>query len=198
MEKEKRNNGLKKTYLLILTFILLLGFSYAIFSYLKLGEKTNIVKTGFLIIKIDDSIGKAIHVENAYPVTDEIGKTSDPYKFTITNQGTIDANYELRLISDLDAINECGCDKKNTIANSIKYEYKKTTSTSSTISNIQFLSNKNDWSKTSLETGTIKAGETISYELRLWIDEDTTSSEANKHLHAKVEVEAVQYTESIK
>lgn len=198
MQKKHDNAYLRKSYLVILFILLLLGISYAIFSYLGLGEKENIVKSGTLIIQLDDSMGKAIQVNNAFPVADEIGKSSDPYKFSITNSGTVDANYELRLISDLDAIKDCGCDKKNTIAKSIKYEYKKTSSQSSTKSAMDFLSNTSAWEQTALEKGTIKAGEVLQYELRLWIDEGATSSEANKHLHAKVEVEAVQYTENIK
>lgn len=197
MEKEAKNNSLKKLYLLLFILVLLLGITFAIFQYLKLGEKTNTVKTGTLIININDSMGDAINVQNAYPVTDEVGKNTDPYRFKITNSGTVDANYELRLISDQEAIKECGCDPKNTIAKSIKYEYKKTTDTASTTSAIKFLSSTNNWTTTTLETGRINAGDTISYEIRLWIDEDTTSSEANKHLHAKVEVEAVQYTEKV-
>ena len=198
MENKKKNNGLKRSYLSLLVILLLLGITYALFSYLKLGERTSSVTTGTLIMDIDDSMGEAIHVQNAYPVTDAVGKESTPYKFKVTNKGTVDANYELKLISDIDAIHKCGCNKKETIAKSIKYEYKKVTKDSSTISDIKFLSNRNDWSETSLETGFIKAGESINYELRLWIDEDTESTEANKHLHAKVEVEAIQYTESIK
>lgn len=198
MDKTKENKSLKKLSLLLLLLILLFGITFAIFQYLKLGEKTSSVKTGTLIINIDDSMGDAIRVENAYPVTDEVGKASDPYRFKITNSGTVDANYELRLISDQEAIKECGCDPKNTIAKSIKCEYKKITDTSSTTSAIKFLSSTNDWTTTTLETGRINAGDTIRYEIRLWIDEDATSQEANKHLHAKVEVEAVQYTENVK
>lgn len=198
MENKKRNNVLKRSYLSLLAILLLLGITYALFSYLKLGEKTSSVTTGTLIMDIDDSMGDAIHVENAYPVTDVVGKASEPYKFKITNKGTVDANYELRLISDLEAISKCGCNRKDTIAKSIKYEYKKVTKDSSTVSDIKFLSDHSNWSQTSLETGFIKAGESINYEIRLWIDENTESTEANKHLHAKVEVEAIQYTESIK
>lgn len=197
MQKNSDHSYLKKIYLLLLFLLLILGISYAIFSYLGLGEKENTVKSGTLIIQLDDSMGEAIQVENAFPVSDEIGKSSDPYKFTITNSGTVDANYELRLISDLEAIKVCGCDKNNTIAKSVKYEYKKISNQSSTKSITDFLSNTSNWTKTALEKGTIKAGEVLQYELRLWIDEEATSSEANKHLHAKVEVEAVQYTENI-
>ncbi len=197
MKKKDKKNLLKQSYLSLLVLLLLLGITYAVFSYLKLGDKTNTVKTGTLVIDIDDSMGPAIHVENAYPVTDAVGRSSEPYKFNVTNKGTVDANYELRLINDLEAMKQCGCDKKNTLAKSIKYEYKKTKDSTSTLSDIRFLSKTNDWNSTVLESGFIRAKETIRYELRLWIDEDTESTEANKHLHAKVEVEAVQYTDQV-
>lgn len=197
MEKENKKDLLKRCYIFLLTMILFLGISYAIFSYLKLGKKTNKVTTGTLVITIDDSMGDAISVKNAYPVTDEVGKSSSPYRFSLTNSGTVDANYVLKLVSDTDDIKECGCDKNNTLAKSIKYEYKKKKGNTTTTSQAKFLSKSSDWDYTSLETGTIKAKETISYEIRLWIDENTTSSEANKHLHAKVQVDAVQYTEDI-
>lgn len=197
MEQENKSMLLKKCYLIILIIILLLGITYAIFNYLKLGDKVSKVKTGTLVIAIDDTNSDAINLKNAYPMSDDAGKLTNPYRFKVTNSGTIAANYNLKLISDQDAISKCGCDKNNTLAKSIKYEYKKNRNSSQTTSPISFLTTKENWKETSLETGRIEPGETIYYEIRLWIDEEATSKEANKHLHTKIEVEAVQYTENI-
>ncbi len=197
MEKVKNNNKLKGSIIIGAILVLLIGISYALFSYLKLGDKSNVVKTGTLVINIDDDMGEAIDIENAYPINDEAGINTDPYRFTVTNNGSVDANYELNIISDIDAINNDGCSKTETLANYIKYQYVKVKDTTSSTSSINFLSTTSNWTKTRLETGSIKAGETIEYELRMWLDEDTEYSEARKHLHAKVEVNAIQYTESI-
>ena len=61
---------------LIMLVITLIGTTYAIFTYTKLGETENVIKTGELtfIYNENNGIGSGISLTDAIPVSDEVGK----------------------------------------------------------------------------------------------------------------------------
>lgn len=80
---------------ILLTLTLLLGFSYAWFTFLKQGDKQNIVKVGNLSLNLSE--GEPIKLEVALPTSIEMALDGTPYHFEIENEGTVDANYQIYL-----------------------------------------------------------------------------------------------------
>ncbi len=194
MEKEKKeqlqntNRVLYSVIIIIAVLCIIVGISFAIFKYLKPGEKPNQVTTGTLIVKLID--GEGIDVDKALPMSDEAGKAQTPYHFEITNDGTLNSKYRIILENDQEAISEDGCGARQLSDDQIKYLL--------TIDGEdQEVGKLSDLKDRVLETGTINAGEepvTKTYDLRLWLDSTIEIPEevANKHLHVKIRVEAIQ------
>ncbi len=102
-EMEKKPSKLKiasMVFGLVFLVALVIGFTFALFKFSDIGNEENIIDTGTLVMKIDDDASDVISIENAYPVSDEDGMKTDPYKFTVENNGTLTAKYRLRLVKD--------------------------------------------------------------------------------------------------
>ncbi len=140
---------------IVALLIVLAGASYAYYSISVNGTKSHTIKTGTLTLTIDDASSSAINLTNAKPMTDTEGMATTAYTFKLKNTGTLSANYIISLVD-------------NTVSgtripdNKIKINLKKDT----TAGTSKLLSAQTR----TLDTGTITAGTTISYELRLWID----------------------------
>ena len=99
----------KKIILSILGILLLvlatIGVTFAVFTYTKLGTTENTVTTGTLkfLYTENTGVGNGINIENAFPVSDEVGKgyNTDKYVFDFsveaTNSGVEEIPYEVTL-----------------------------------------------------------------------------------------------------
>ena len=126
--------------IIIASLCVILGVSLAIFQYNRTGEEPNEVTTGTLILTLDDSMGSGINVENAMPTSDEVGKTSTPYEFTLENVGTLTSNYRIRVVNDEEAIQEDGCSSNLLDYSQIRYLFTSNGSDGA----IQYLSDLNN------------------------------------------------------
>ena len=100
----KKKNGLILSILGILGLIVITaGVTYAFFNYAKEGTTDNVITTGsitFLYTEVS-GVGNGISIENAYPISDEVGKvkTGDKeyFDFKITSDTFGDASipYEI-------------------------------------------------------------------------------------------------------
>ena len=176
---------MKKVILLMvigtmLSISLLVGVSYALWSNTHVQETENIVETG--CFSTDFTEVNSISLSNSYPISDSKGMSSTPYQFTITNTCSVDAKYEVNFEvlagSTLSsnyvklAINN----KKDILSN---YESKTPTI-------------EGALSSSNIASGWLKADESITYDLRLWIDEETTLEQGEgKALSGKVVVVSV-------
>ena len=157
----------------------------------------NIVNVGCFSIEFREDTNP-ISLNNTYPVSDAKGLTTTPYTFTITNTCTIDASYSVTL----NTINT------NTMTkNMIKYAIQKSTSPKPT-SGINLGTNTNyntaieELNVTNLdesiiiETGTLKGkssneandGESITYNLYLWMDEQTGNEGMNTTFEGSINI----------
>ena len=163
-----------------------IGITYAFFSTGGTQETANTFTSGCLNISLTDA-SASISLSNIYPVTDIEGLDTTSYDFTITNTCNTDANYEINLES------------LNQVANSLSADYIKVSLSSDTVGNvISILSDKsvtpeidNAYEAYNLYTGTLKASETKTYHLKLWLDYDATVEQAaNKVYQSKINVVA--------
>jgi len=159
----------------ILVLVVLISTSYAMFFARGESEEKKVYTAGDLTVNFDDSTSNAININPAQPVSDEYGSSLEPYTFTITNNGTLSATYKI-MLTDETIINPNGLTNTEVKTN-IKYQINDNSPAllSSALSNV-------------LLTGEIPAGKSLTFNLRLWITEEATSSMENTTYSAKVAV----------
>ena len=170
--------------LLVLTF----GVTYALFSYTRLGTTENIVTTGTmkLLYIENDRAGNGINMTEAYPISDDVGKTltgdNNVFDFTIegSNSSNQDIYYQVVLRKKADStlaeeavkvyLTDMTEDEDNEIIGPTKYS----DLTTSTI-------NKEETEKI-IYSGALSAGKmdyTRSFRLRIWFNDEVDFSSGN-------------------
>ena len=163
----------------------IIGGSYAIFSSIQKAENYNVMKTGTLQIVYDDTsggLGNIINLNGVYPESDAEGSKREPYKFKITNTGSIEASYKVRILDDSDMIAEDQCINK--LLNKELIRYSINGGSPVTLSTMA--------EEYKVITGKLEAGESRTYEIRMWIDENAGNEVLGTHYHGKIVVEGVQ------
>ena len=139
--------------------VISLGSAYAVFTSVSKSAEYNVIKVGTLNIDFGDS-SNTINLSGQYPMSDEEGITLTPYTFTITNTGSIAADYEVFIQDDSDMINKEGCGNNQLSKDYIRY--KLDTGSPTNLSSIA-------GSNYRIATGTLDAGSSASYTLYVWI-----------------------------
>ena len=167
-------------------FLLVLGGSYAFFTN-QVTSKDYVIYTGNLQIDYTRT-GNLINLTKAYPKTNTEGLQEEGYSFNITNNGNIDARYQIRL----------ELDNSNTLPlEYIKMAYIRTKSNSTqTDEEIEpiLLSNLNN-TLTFISDKQIGAGKEDSYNLKLWIDYNAPNDIQGKTFKATIVVDSLQDVE---
>lgn len=209
MENTKRGveGNKKKIIALAVALVLLVGGTYAWLTLTLTGTKTARIEAGTLSLELVDEANE-INVENALPVTDEEGKATDPYVFTLNNNGNITSLYTVYLDSAAieEGLSAMPQDK-------VKYSVVKTVKTivgsrdslnedgdtadtvvsTETLATDVYNSGTETISSKMLDTGSLAAGNYIDYELRLWISSEATNDEMkNTAFAGKLRIEATQ------
>lgn len=178
----------KITYLVLLLaafglFILVLNMSYAFFTS-RVTSKDYIIYTGNLEIDYTE-IGSLINLENTYPMTNAEGLQTSGYSFSITNNGSIDTKYQIRL----------ELDQNTTIPiEYIKLACFKTQENSEQVSEEigpVLLSNLNEL-QTFISNQVIEPGKIDSYTLKMWIDYSAPIDIKGKIFKAKIVIDSLQ------
>ena len=161
--------------------MLSIGSTFAIFTVSSQSAEYNVVKTGTLNINFAADASSTVGLNNALPMSDTNGLAQSGTTFTITNTGSLAANYTVSLKDDTDMVTQDNCSAKQLAKENIKYSLDgSTVSLLSTAINSELL------------TGNLKAGESKTFTLKLWIKEDATNEVLNKHYHGKIVVDAAQ------
>ena len=170
---------------IIVALLSLSGITYAYLRSRKEQEDKNIITTLTCLNVSLENIKEGIKLENAYSITDEEEENGVPYTFTIKNNCAIDVNISINLESlkieesklednqikaKLNSIDE-DIKEKELLSNFIK--------TSPTISTAE--------SSHKLSSYYLSGGDSKTFELRLWIDENVTWEEGkNKGYEGKI------------
>ena len=182
----------KKKYMLlgvIGTLLLLTGVSYAYWRLTLTQTGTNQISSSCLEVSLTNEQND-IHLEKAAPISDEEGLSLTPYTFTITNTCNDYATYRANLeILNTTTLNEEYV--KVALSEDIQGKVSDHQRVDPTLDNVNrsYL----------LKTGYLNPNESITYNLRLWMDEDVTVEDdaMNKVFHAKVTVIASYMTNTI-
>jgi len=162
-----------------------IGGSYAVFSNIAKAKDYNVVKAGTLQIAYDDTssgLGNIINLNGAYPEPDSKGQEREPYKFKITNIGSLKALYKVKIIDDAGMIEEDGCTDKLLDKAQIKYSINGQEGKILDEVKEEYI----------VVEGSLGAGESVVYEIRMWINENAGNEVLGKHYHGKIVVEGVQ------
>ncbi len=182
MEKGFYNKNDKLFIIGIITIVVitLVAGSYGFIKITQMGSSTQTSMAGTFNIEYSD--GDTINLENIKPISDEEGMKNSAYNFKITNTGNIDASYILKLEDD----NQTDF-KDQLIPSQIKYSLKENDDTWTAPALLSSLPNL-----ILKENSKLKAGESISYSIKLWVDENVGNEGQNKTFAAKIAIEAIQ------
>ena len=161
---------MKKKYIImvslsvILTLLLGIGVSYSLWNISVSQDKVNTAMTSCFNITYS-SESSAINLEKQYPISDEAGSNLTPYTFKITNSCDIDAYYKI----NLETLNTSNIDTRF-----IKASLNNTNTQVINRYNETEISLKNGKVANTLKSGYLPVGGSISFDLRIWLDYDTT------------------------
>ena len=170
-----------------ITVLAVIGTSYAAFVWDGASNKNQTLTVGTYSIVIDDSsqdLGGIINLASAYPMSDDDGTNSTGYKFTIKNNGTVPANFVLKLSDDQTII-----DSENCADNLISRDHIKINVSGDKNISTSILSSLTD---NIIDSGVLSAGASKTYDLKLWIKEDAPNEVITQHFHGKLELKSGQ------
>ena len=179
MEKLKNKKVIIPIVLLVL--LIALGLTYAWFVWTDNGKQTVKIKGGSLALRLDESSGNGIRLIRSIPMSDEQGLATTAYTFSVENRGSMNAKYSLSL-EDLDLDSENG---ENARMND---------------SNIRYSINRNSEGEKPIALDTriikkgviLKAGETDTYTLKIWIQSEATKEIAEQVFKTRIKLDAVE------
>ncbi len=173
-------NLIKKQLIIILFTVVLVGTlvvttSFAVFEDTKSNAQDQKIAVGDLNITFTG--GSAINITNLSPMTDEAAKsqTNNLYTFSIANTGTVPYKFTVKLENN-----------PSYTSNLLPHEYIRYSLDSAAV---KFVSDNSGV----IEIGTIEAGTTNNYSLRLWVADAETyklpDSSLGQEIHLKINVD---------
>lgn len=198
---ENQENDKKRIFLPIILVLLLVvsifGITYAIFSYGKEGRVSNTVTTGTITFSYTE-MTNGISLENALPITDEVGKKLESGN---KNNGYFDFNVSCTMAGYNNIFYEVYATKL-AVENELDEKYVKIYLTDGstdqaisgydgkvpTYNNLK-QSVRNDKAK-QLYYGNFTSSGTQKFRLRMWISDDYMLASSSEHFKIKVNVEA--------
>ena len=156
---------------LIIILLLGIGVSYSLWNISVSQDTTNMAESKCFDLYITNKENN-ISLDNAYPISNDKGKSLTPFTFTVTNTCDITAPYNI----NLEVLNTSTLSSKFI---DVMFE-----------GNINLLSSYDSADKVNtssiesriLTTGILKSQESNDYSLRLWIDYNTTLEDLNNEI----------------
>ena len=150
--------------------------TYALFSSDVYNANYDSYSTGLLSITAK-SKSENVSLTNALPISDDEGKQSTPYVFTIKNEGNLDYQFDVKLLS--------------TSSNTFSPQYIKLQIDDGDVTT---LSSVNSVIKDDI---TLLAGESVDISIRIWLSIDTPNTEIGKSFESQIVIDGqAVYTES--
>lgn len=183
---EEVNNSKKKVILItsicVATLLLVAGISFALWQTTRVQEDMNIIAGGCFDVSLEGN--DPINLANAYPIKDSEGAATTPFTFTIKNKCSNETSYNVSLES-LDETTFDSSKIKVMLDDDMKLynTYSETEKYFETSKEARLL-----------VTGSLGDNETVTYNLRMWIDESASNNEQNKVFASKIVVTAVPVT----
>ena len=190
----KNKKSILLAVILLVVVVLALASSYALFRFNVTKNSNFKLGVGNLELTITDTKTEDKYImENTVPTKDDVALESDGYTFTLKNKGSIDSYYIVYLDDIL--LSDNGDRLDNSYVKFNLFNHK--TNNGDTRSLIDYPSVDRE-----ITTGFLKAGESITYTLRMWVDYNAGNDAQNKYFATQIRVVGTQqnsyvYTEKI-
>ncbi len=181
------NNKKLKIYIgLLITVTILVGVTYAYYRLYKTQTNDNVIGTRSCLDTSFTEDTSEIILSDAFPIDDSDGLQEDPFSFTLTNNCDSYVNVQITLYSEY---------RTSTSSTYLKDDYVKvnlspkgaTTGTSNILSSLSLGDIDTTRKAYILEETGLKGNETKSYDLRLWMNSETTNEQGlNKTWKGKI------------
>ena len=165
--------------ILVALLVVALGVSVSSYAYLRIQTSqvnSNVVKT-LKCLSISITGSNDINLTNAYAISDEEGKATTPYTFTVKNDCTTSVVATIKLKSQSNS--------------TLDYQYIKY-AFNNILEDNQTVAILNEETKILATNIILDSEASKTYELRLWVDEDTTWENGKDKIYSgKIEIDAV-------
>ena len=193
-----KDNNSKQVLLSVLGVAILVvavvGVSFAAFSYTDTGTQVNTITTGSITMSYTEDTN-GINITNAYPMSDEVGKTltneEQFFVFTVEAKisGDVVANYEVS--AEKEASSTLNNDEvKLYLEKKVNNSYQEVMAPK----NFTPLKESTDLGTMAgamlLDTGTLSKSSTVSYRLRMWVADTTVLDNLEKSFGVRVSIKA--------
>ncbi len=193
--KKERNNKIFVIAIALLIFIVMvIGVSMAAFTYTKEDNNVNTISTGNIYLNYTEGVN-GINITNAYPMTDDVGKTltnEDQYfDFSIDSviSGDVVASYEISAEKESSSTLN-NDDVKLYLEKQVDNSYEEVMAPK----NFTPLKESTDLGTMAgtmlLDSGSLSKNTTVNYRLRMWVDADTVIDNLEKSFGVRVSVKA--------
>ena len=189
IEKEKKKRTI--LYGLLVTVLVLIGVTYAYYRITKTQTNSNVIGTRTCLDTTLTEETSEIVLSDAFPISDEDGLKQSPFTFTLTNNCDSYVKVTIALVSEYRTSTNTSYLKDNYVKSNLST--KGTNDGSSVIlSTLSLGEVDTNTEGYVLKTTGLKNKEAKSFDLRLWLDSETTNEQGlNKTWKGKIVVSVV-------
>ena len=189
IEKEKKKRTI--LYGLLVTVLVLIGVTYAYYRITKTQTNSNVIGTRTCLDTTLTEETSEIVLSDAFPISDEDGLKQSPFTFTLTNNCDSYVKVTIALVSEYRTSTSTAYLKDNYVKTNLST--KGTNDGSSVILSTLSLGEVDiNTEGYVLKTTGLKNKEAKSFDLRLWLDSETTNEQGlNKTWKGKIVVSVV-------
>ena len=189
IEKEKKKRTI--LYGLLVTVLVLIGVTYAYYRITKTQTNSNVIGTRTCLDTTLTEETSEIVLSDAFPISDEDGLKQSPFTFTLTNNCDSYVKVTIALVSEYRTSTNTSYLKDNYVKSNLST--KGTNDGSSVIlSTLPLGEVDTNTEGYVLKTTGLKNKEAKSFDLRLWLDSETTNEQGlNKTWKGKIVISVV-------
>ena len=189
IENEKKKRTI--LYGLLVTVLVLIGVTYAYYRITKTQTNSNVIGTRTCLNTTLTEETSEIVLSDAFPISDEDGLKQSPFTFTLTNNCDSYVKVTIALVSEYRTSTNTAYLKDNYVKSNLST--KGTNDGSSVIlSTLSLGEVDTNTQGYVLKTTGLKNKEAKSFDLRLWLDSETTNEQGlNKTWKGKIVVSVV-------
>lgn len=163
--------------------ILLIAIVSTYKIYYKFQDDRNVnFNSDSFVITFHEKTGDKVNITKVTPVTDSVGLSSNSYSFSIKNNLTEKAHFEVRLVDDLESVTDDNCIDKLISKENIKVSIKNGKKDNK-------IYNLNELEDGVLLSDKISALEEREISVRVWVDKNSSLPiGSDMHYHGTIKV----------
>ena len=163
--------------------ILLIAIISTYKIYYKFQDDRNVnFNSDSFVITFHEKTGDKVNITKVTPVTDSVGLSSNSYSFSIKNNLTEKAHFEVRLVDDLESVTDDNCIDKLISKENIKVSIKNGKKDNK-------IYNLNELEDGVLLSDKISALEEREISVRVWVDKNSSLPiGSDMHCHGTIKV----------